>query len=272
MTRELTVLKLGGSLITDKTKPYVVRKDILESAAREIKECISEGLIQSLILLHGAGSYGHPLVLEHQLHKGFQSTEQILPLAKTQEKVNELRHIIVKQFHEVNIPMVLLHPSSMMTSEKMKMTNYFLESLRGFVSLETVPLLGGDILIDSVMGWSVGSGDQLAVILSKELGAKKLIFASDVAGIYEADPKQNPDASPIERINLNELDKTLEKMGEFGIADATGTMKGKLKSIVLAKSLIEKGLDVGLLSMMEYGTLTKYLKGEQVQATRVVVE
>ena len=128
------------------------------------------------------------------------------------------------------------------------------------------------MIIDSVMRWSVGSGDQLAVILSKELGAKNLIFASDVAGIYEADPKQNPDAAPIERINLNELDKTLERMGASSVADASGAMKGKLMSIVPAKPLIEKGLDVGLLSMMEYGTLTKYLKGEQVQATRVVVE
>ena len=61
------------------------------------------------------------------------------------------------------------------------------------------------MLIDSVMGWSVGSGDQLAVLLAKELRAKKLIFASDVAGIYEADPKKISDALPIERINLNEL-------------------------------------------------------------------
>ena len=272
MTKELTVLKLGGSLITDKTKPYVVRKDVLESATREIKECISEGLIQSLILIHGVGSYGHPLVLKHQLHKGFQSTDQILPIAKTQAKVNELRHMIVNQFHDIDIPMVLLHPSSMVVSEKMRMNNYFLDALRSFVDLETVPLLGGDMLIDSVMGWSVGSGDQLAVLLAKELGAKKLIFASDVAGIYDADPKKNPDASPIERVNLNELDKTFERMGASSVADASGAMKGKLKSIVPATPLIEKGLDVGLLSMMEYGTLTKFLKGEKVQATRVVVE
>ena len=272
MGQELTVLKLGGSLLTDKTKPYVIRKDVLESAAREIKECISEGLIQSLILVHGVGSYGHPLVLEHQLHKGFQSTDQILPIAKTQAKVNEFRQIIVKQFHDIDIPMVLLHPSSMIISEKMRMTNYFLDALRSFVDLKTVPLLGGDMLIDSVMGWSVGSGDQLAVLLAKELGAKKLIFASDVSGIYDADPKKISDALPIERINLNELNATLERMGVSGVTDASGAMKGKLKSIVPVKSEIEKGLDVGLISMMTYGNLKLFLKGEEVQHTRVSVE
>ena len=272
MGQDLTVLKLGGSLLTDKRKPYVIRKDVLESAASEIKECINEGLIQSLILVHGVGSYGHPLVLEHQLHKGFQSTDQILPIAKTQAKVNEFRHMIVKQFHDIDIPMVLLHPSSMIISEKMRMTNYFLDALRSFVDLQTVPLLGGDMLIDSVMGWSVGSGDQLAVLLAKEMGAKKLIFASDVTGIYSADPKSMPDALPIERINLNELEATLERMGVSGVTDASGAMKGKLMSIAHAKPLIEKGLKVGLISMMEYGTLKTFLKGDKVQATNIVVE
>lgn len=272
MGQELTVLKLGGSLLTDKTKPYVIRKNVLESSALEIKECISEGLIQSLILVHGVGSYGHPLVLKHQLHKGFQSPDQILPIAKTQAKVNEFRQMIVKQFHDIDIPMVLLHPSSMVISEKMKMTNYFLDALRSFVDLKTVPLLGGDILIDSVMGWSVGSGDQLAVLLAKELGAKKLIFASDVPGIYESDPKMISDALPIERINLNELDTTLERMGVSGVTDASGAMKGKLKSIVPAKSEIENGLNVGLISMMKYGNLKLFLKGEKVQHTRFAVE
>ena len=272
MGQELTVLKLGGSLLTDKTKPYVIRKDVLNSAAREIKECISEGLIQSLVLVHGVGSYGHPLVLEHQLHKGFQSTDQILPIAKTQAKVNEFRQMIVKQFHEIEVPMVLLHPSSMIVSKKMRMTNYFLDSLKSFVNLETVPLLGGDMLIDTAMGWSVGSGDQLAVLLAKELGAKNLIFASDVTGIYEADPKEVPDARPIEKINLKELEATLERMGVSGVIDASGAMKGKLKSIIPVTSEIEKGLNVGLISMMEYGNLKLFLKGEKVQHTRVTVE
>jgi isopentenyl phosphate kinase len=160
----------------------------------------------------------------------------------------------------------------MIISEKMKMTNYFLDSLKGFTEVGMVPLLGGDILIDTVMGWSVGSGDQLAVILCEEMGAKRLIFASDVSGIYDADPKLNEDASPIDIVNLNDLDATLKRMGASGVEDASGAMKGKLQSIVPAKQLIEQGLEVGLLSMMEYGTLKAYLRNEDCQCTRVIVK
>ncbi|MFW9974519.1 MAG: isopentenyl phosphate kinase [Candidatus Thorarchaeota archaeon] len=272
MVKKLTVIKLGGSLLTDKAKPYTYRKEILQSVAREIAECLDEGLIESLVLLHGVGSYGHPPVLEHNLHKGFLGPEQLLPLSKTQEGVATLRHIIVKELQNVGIPVCLMYPSSMVTSEKMQMTNYFLEPLNGFLSLGMVPLLGGDILIDSVMGWSVGSGDQLAVIIAKELRAKRLLFASDVSGIYETDPKLKSDAVLIDSINLNDLETTLKRMGASGIDDASGAMKGKLKSIVAAKSLIEHGLEVGLISMMEFGELKSFLKNEECHCTRIVVE
>jgi isopentenyl phosphate kinase len=272
VTKELTVIKLGGSLLTDKSKPYTYRKDVLESVAREIGECLTEGLIESLILLHGVGSYGHPPVLEHNLHKGFLGPNQLLPLSTTQESVATLRHIIVKEFQRAKVPVCLMYPSSMIISEKMKMTDYFLEPVKGFASLGMVPLLGGDINVDTVMGWSVGSADQLAVILCEEMNAKRLIFASDVPGLFDADPKLKDDASFINTINLNDLEATLKRMGVSGVEDASGGMKGKLRSIVPAKPLIEQGLEVGLLSMMKYGVLKAFLKNEDCQCTRVIVK
>ena len=270
MNQELTILKLGGSLLTDKSKPYTYRENILKSAAKEIRECIDEGLIQSLVLLHGVGSYGHPPVLEYNLHKGFLGPEQLLPLSKTQEIVADFRHIIVKHFQDAGIPICLMYPSSIFIQEKMKIIRYFLEPLKGFASIGMVPLLGGDILIDTTMGWSVGSGDQIGVIIARELKAKRLLLASDVTGIYTEDPKLSSEAALIENININQLDEVLEHMGKSGVVDASGAMQGKLKSLLPAKELIENGLEVVLFSMMEYGHLKAVLKGEKVQATRIV--
>ena len=271
MNQELTVLKLGGSLITDKSIPYTVRDKILESVSREIKECMDLGLIKSLVLVQGVGSYGHPLVLEHNLHKGYLGPQQLLPLSKTQAKVAELRAIVVKNLQNAEIPACLLCPSSMITSDKMKMARHFFEPLKGFLSLGMVPLLGGDVLIDTVMGWSVGSGDPLAVLISRELGAKKLIFASDVAGIFDDDPKLNPSATQFDEINLKEIEQVTEQMGVSGVVDASGAMKGKLASIEPAKDLIEGGLEVSLISMMEQGALKALLGGNKSKSTQVVV-
>jgi isopentenyl phosphate kinase len=50
----LHIVKIGGSIITDKTKPLTFKKAVVKRLAREIKESNEE-----IILVHGAGSFGH---------------------------------------------------------------------------------------------------------------------------------------------------------------------------------------------------------------------
>ena len=221
------------------------------------------------MIVHGVGSFGHPPVLEYKLHRGFTGPEQFIPLSKTQRVVNEFRHMITKVFQEAGLPVNLLHPSSMVVAEKMRIVKSFFEPLEGWLSLGMIPLLGGDLLYDVAMGFSVGSGDLLAVELARELGAKRLIYAMDVAGYYDDNPKSNKNANLVTKINLEELSVLLKEIDQKGRSDASGAMKGKLYSISTANDLITGGLDVALLSMMEEGSLTSYLKGGEVACTRI---
>jgi isopentenyl phosphate kinase len=272
MTRELTVLKLGGALISDKSKPYSFRANVLNSAAREIRECMDEGLIESLVLVQGVGSFGHPPVLKYKLHKGFQGPEQILQLSFTQSKVSELRTLVVQGLYDAGIPVCLMYPSSMMVAEKTRILRHFLEPLGGFLELGMVPLIGGDILIDTAMGFSVCSGDPMLTLIAREFGAKRIIYASDVSGIYDSDPKVNPNARLFDSVDLSNLDEAIDKMGEAGVEDASGAMQGKVASIEPITDLIEQGLDVSILSMMEYGSLKALLNGDTSNSTQIVVK
>ena len=269
MPKELTVIKLGGSLLTDKSKPYEARKSIIESAARELKACMDEGLIESLVVVHGVGSFGHPPVLEHKLHLGYQGPEQFIPLSKTQRVVNEFRYMLTEEFQKVGLPVNLLHPSSMVVAEKMRIAKTSFDTLKGWLSLGMVPLLGGDLLYDTAMGFSVGSGDVLAVELANQLNAKRLIFAMDVPGIFDDNPRSNPEASLLSEIDIHDISQVLEGMHQIGKLDASGAMKGKLASVGTAMELIEDGLETTLLSMMEYGNLLSLLKGQEVECTRI---
>ncbi len=271
MTKELTVLKLGGALITDKSKPYSFRADIMNSAAREIRECMDEGLIESLVLVQGVGSFGHPPVLQYKLHKGFSGPDQLLPLSWTQAKVAELRTLVVNALYDAGIPVCLMYPSSMMLADRMNITEVFLTPLKGFLDFGMVPLLGGDILIDTTMGFSVSSGDPMVTLIAREFGAKRVIYASDVAGIYDSDPKVNPNAQLFHSIDLSNLDEAIEKMGKAGVEDASGAMQGKVAAIEPVTDLIKKGLDVSVLSMMEYGSLKSLLNGDTSHSTHIVV-
>jgi isopentenyl phosphate kinase len=270
MGKTLTIIKLGGSLLTDKSKPYEARRSIIGSTARELKECIDEGLIESLIIVHGVGSYGHPPVLEYKLYKGFTGPEQFIPLSKTQSAVNEFRFMISREFQEAGLPVNLLHPSSMVVAEKMHIVSSFFEPLKGWMSLGMIPLLGGDLLYDKTMGFSVGSGDELAIVLARALDAKRLIFAMDESGIYDDNPKKNLTANLLREININNIDSIIDGLKQKGQVDASGAMKGKLSSIKSVKDLIEGGLETTLLSMMNYGNLKALLKGQGDLCTRIV--
>ncbi len=267
----LTVLKLGGSLITDKKQPYQARPEVLGSVATEIKQCLDEGFIKSLVLIQGVGSYGHPPVMQHKLYAGFKGPHQLMPLSETQSKVNELRTMVMQSLQKAGVPICLLHPSSMAVSEKSKISRLFLEPLKGFLSMGMVPLLGGDLLVDSAMGISVGSGDQLAVRLVRELNASRLIFACDVCGIYDSDPKVNPRAKLIREVDLKRADEILASLAKSESSDASGSMRGKLSAISTIGDLVKGGLQVHLTGMMKPGNLRNVLTGKAGESTKIVM-
>ena len=269
---EILVLKLGGSLLTDKSTPYKLRVVVIDRVATEIKECIDLELIKSLVIVHGVGSFGHPPVLQYNLHKGFKDKDQLISMSKTQQIVNKLRKTIASKFIDKGIPINLMHASSMVVGNKMVITDHAFESLKGFLSLGMVPLIGGDMMYDNSMGFSVCSGDQIAVLLSRVLNADQLMYATDVPGVYDQDPKLGRKAQLLNELNINDLDNILKKLDESSTTDASGRMRGKLVSLNSIKDLLKKGLKVAIYSMIEKDMLKKHLKGEKVELTRIVHE
>ncbi|MHA1110889.1 MAG: isopentenyl phosphate kinase [Promethearchaeota archaeon] len=272
MKRKLTIIKLGGAILTDKSTPYTANDEIITSIAKELKECFDAGLIEDLIIVHGVGSFGHVPVLKHKLHLGFQTPNQLIAMTQTQKEINEFRLMLCQKFIEFEIPVNLLHASSFCISEKMKITNSFLEAVKGYLSIGMIPLVGGDMLYDSRMGFSVGSGDQFVVLFAKALSANNVIFVSDVDGLYSADPKHNENAEFLKNIPLGILHEIIEKTDSSPLKDVSGSMKGKLQAIFSLKEQISNGTKVRLLSMKTYGNLKSILgnSGENILSTEFI--
>ncbi len=263
----MLVLKLGGSLLTDKSQPYSLRSEVLRSVSAEIRSCIEQGLIQKLVIVHGVGSYGHPPVIQYKLHKGFIDRSQLLPLSRTQTKVNELRAAITISLQDVGIPVNLFHTSSIAMAKRGKIVSMELKAVKGYLEIGMVPVLGGDVVSDEDMGFSIGSGDQVAAIMARELGATDLVLATDVAGVFDKDPKTFPGARFQPWISLTQLDEISSSVG--GRSDASGAMRGKLLALTSLREELQGGLNMHIISMSEPGKLTKLLKGEQVEATQI---
>lgn len=145
-------------------------------------------------------------------------------------------------------PVNLFHVSSIGTSKAGRLERLNLEAVKGFMALGMVPVLGGDLVYDEAMGFSVCSGDQVAALLARELGATDLVFATDVAGVYDSDPKKNPAAKLIPEVSLSRVTEVLPAASSTG--DASGAMRGKIQSLATLTSLVEKGLRVSITSML----------------------
>ena len=262
----LSVLKLGGALLTDKTRPHSLRTELLAAIAADIRRARDAGLLDALILVHGVGSYGHLPVLEHQLHRGWQSPRQLLPLAQTQSQVMLLRTAVVAALQAEGLPAVLMMPSSSMTALDFRPHRQAFEAIPGFLRLRMIPVLGSDVLAEETVGFSVYSGDDLSVDLARHFQADQLLFATDVPGVYTADPRQHADASLLPEIHLSHL--ATAQLSERAL-DVSGAMAGKLQAIARCADRLAAGMETRIFSLKPPANLGQTLQNPAI-GTRVL--
>jgi len=255
----LTILKLGGALLTDKSRSDSLRQELLARVAREIRTCMDAELLDELILVHGVGAYGHRPVLHHKLHRGLQSPDQLLPFSRTQSQVMRLRSAIIAALQDAGLPVALILPSSGMTAENFRIRQQFLDPVAGFLRIGMTPVLGGDMLADAAAGFSVYGGDAISVDLARRFCADHLLFATDVDGVFDADPRQRPDARRIPQLSLSQMGGVALSGRDL---DVSGAMAGKLREIHRVREQIRAGMTVRLFSMTEPGRLQAILSGE----------
>ena len=118
--KELVFLKLGGSLITDKTQPYTARLDIIEDVALQISTALQNHPNLRLVIGHGSGSFGHVAASEYQTRDGF--VPRVSPLIhrerdKTEEnywkgfaevwyQASALNRLVMKALNKTNVPSI----------------------------------------------------------------------------------------------------------------------------------------------------------------------
>ena len=268
-TGPLTILKLGGALLTDKTQPYTLRPGVPAQVVDELRACRDDGLIERLIIVHGVGSFGHPPVVAHKLHKGFQTPAQLIHLTEAQNRVMELRLTLAQACRHADLPVATILPSSCMTADGFVRQEMFLDAVGGFLDLGMIPVLGGDVLVDRRAGFSVHSGDAIAVDLARHFGATRLVFATAVDGIYTRDPAQDPDAVRLAQFSLGQAASGAAQLARQARVDASGAMAGKLDAVRRAADAMDAGLRVDVISMLTPGNLAALLRGVAV-GTQVI--
>jgi len=258
-----TIIKLGGSVITDKRREFFAKVDMIERITREIAKIRS-----SLVLIHGAGSFGHPIVKKYGLHLGYRNKRQLEALSETKSRLIDLDKILIRRLRKYGVPVVPFMPSSFMLASRGRIAKADLKPLKTFLELGVVPLLCGDVVPDEEIGFSVISGDQIAIYLAERMNARLVIFGCDVDGVYSADPKKNSNATLIEVVTPSTFKKLLQTASEPASPDVTGGMLGKIRESL---RLVEKGIDVVIMNLTKPQDLVKLMEGKKLNCTRLAL-
>ncbi len=261
MRKGMLILKLGGSVVTYKDKPFTPHIDNIARLAAEIAEADA----QPLVVVHGGGSYGHPIATEYGIAEGYREPRQIIGFSKTHQAMIELNDIIVRELLDAGVPAFAVSPSSFIVTESRRITDIDLQVVERLIESGLIPVLYGDAVMDTRQGFTIISGDQLAVKLAKGLEAERVVLGSDVDGVFTDDPKLVEDARLIEELSLsNHGDEA--KIGDALDTDVTGGMLGK---VVEATEAVEAGIEVVLVNATVGGRVRAALRGEKVIGTRL---
>jgi len=230
---------------------------------RRLAEEIKAAWPTPVVIIHGGGSFGHPVAKKYGIAAGLISDQQIPGFAKTHQAMVDLNSIIVKAFFDAGIPTMSVSPSSFIATNDGRISKVDFEIVGRLVVRGVLPVLFGDAVIDRKKGFTILSGDQLAVCLAVSLGATKLIFGVDVDGVYTSNPKLSPKARLIDCLELNKIDGFV-KIGASLSTDVTGGMLGKVSE---AREAVRKGVDVQFVNATKPDVILKALKGEPVAGT-----
>jgi len=258
LSRGLVVLKLGGSIITDKSERFRPDEEAIGSLAREIA---SSG-VRELVIVHGGGSFGHPLAADYGLSEGFRGPEQLRGLAETHLAMEELNKLVVSALLAEGLPAIPLPPISCFTTKGKRISRAFLGPLKALLALGAMPVLYGDVVLDEELGFTILSGDQIAAYLALALGAERVVLCLRVPGVFTRNPEEDPSAELIERLRPEDV-KHVET-GRLRVADVTGGMRKKLEEMA---PVAAAGIPVFFTSPRPPGNLARALKGERAVGT-----
>ena len=256
----MLLVKFGGSVLTDKARlrtprPTAIRRLASEAAAAR----------GPLLVVHGAGSYGHILAARHRLNEGGTGPARRAAVARVQSDVRDLDRLVVEALIRAKLAAVPIPPASVMALDDGHVSSIDLAPFLEFSSMGFTPVSFGDVVRDVRRGVSVCSGDVIMLELARAFRPEKAVFATDVDGLFTADPKRDPDAELLETVARGDLAKIAFSSPRR--TDVTGSIEGKVRR------MFEIADHVGECMIVNGNVKNRVrdaLRGRRVVGTRIV--
>jgi isopentenyl phosphate kinase len=216
---QLTILKLGGSLVTNKDVPLSVKPHALMQIAKAISSAGLPTQRRKLVLVHGGGSFGHYYAKMYHLSR---EPHHIPPLgiARTAAAMLRLHSLVIESLLRAGIATETILPSELMAKDLSSLSKRGIKHIFDSFQNDLVPISFGHVGINGNKAFII-SGDVICKAIAKSLQAREVIFAMDVDGIYPNSDLKGEIISRLSKTNSIETDARRY--------DVTGGLQSKLE-------------------------------------------
>ncbi|MEA3337802.1 MAG: isopentenyl phosphate kinase [Chloroflexota bacterium] len=258
----LVFLKLGGSLITDKTRPETARADVLRRLAHEIHAAMDAAPDLSLVLGHGSGSFGHVAARRYGTRNSVRDEVGWLGFAEVADAAARLNRLVVERFLQANLPVWSVQPSAGAWCDDGQIVAWPTHVLSMALERGLIPLVYGDTVLDKIRGGTIASTEEVFAWLVPRLRPERIVLAGTVDGVFSSDPILDANARQWAEINPASLPRLRTHLGGSHGVDVTGGMLSKVEEMCHLVS-DHPGLEVRLVSGLRPGAVRAALLAEE---------
>ena len=234
--KKRVVIKLGTSTLAHKTSKLNIRR--MTNLVRVISDLHNSGreiiMVSSGAVGLGAGKLGLP-----EKPKDTKMKQAVAAIGQC-----ELMHVYDDMFakYSVTVGQILLTKTIINNPSHCENFKNTVETL---VQMGVIPIVNeNDTIAIDELELEIGENDSLSALVAELSGADLLLILSDIDGLYNDDPRSNPDAKPI--YVVEEVTPEIEAMaGGAGTSLGTGGMSTKINA---AKIATEAGIDMVIMN------------------------
>jgi len=263
--QEIILIKLGGSLITDKSKAYTAKIKVIKRLISDIKKALDKNPELNLIIGNGAGSFAHQSAKKYDTMNGFDTSEGRFAFCVVQDDAIRLNRLVVKEMLSQNMAGIGFNPSSVFIADNKRSYKNQLDVVIEMVKRKLIPVVYGDVIIDNTINSTIYSTDRVLVEIGKYLidnnyRVKYMLSVGDYAGVMDS---HNNVIENISDTNIDEITKYFYNSGKI---DVTGGMSAKVNELL---KLAKIGIPSVIMDGSVEDNLFNILSGDKIKATYI---
>ncbi len=241
-------LKLGGSLITDKSRPSTPRRETITRLAKEVRQVLDAAPDMTLLIGHGSGSFGHWAAKPYGTRQGVQTPAQWRGYAGVAAAAARLNRIVTDAFLGAGVPVLSVPPSASARCQDGVLQHMDTHPIHVALAQGLVPLVYGDVAADDVRGGTIISTEDIFVYLADELRPGRILLLGEVAGVLDSDGAVVPHITPADMPALQAALTGSERVDVTGgMADKVARMVELVQRHPESRGHILTGAEAGLL-------------------------